>query len=547
MDTERAFFRLIAESPTATLPRLVYADWLDDQNRGRAAKLVRLQARDCELREAPDADDDNLRDVKEAFEDFFPECRTHEERPIKLRDPFQLSVDWPGRRWVKRVGYRESHVNWNAERQPGRAGVRRMVRSLEALRLRFPLHTLNVLRPTVEQLDELLRHRVVESLFGLGISGVASPPATGDEWVRLVAAARLPRLATLSLTFQFSVSGFESLAAADFPSVTELCLHAHHLSPVGVRHLAGADWFRGLRWLDIDYAAEGSPPFDGLSEFPTMPRLDQLSIKRTALVVADLRAGLTAARFPRLRELNLFQTSLTADHARAIAGFPGPRLRCLELSRNAIGGDGLAAIAGAAFLPELRELYFGINGVTPDGLEKLAAAPCPRLERLLASHNPIGPSGLLELARGPAFGNLRWLDVSQKDTPARNRLGVTAADVVAFLRAGRWPRLRHLDLEALPVGVRGASVLASDPKFAGLRRLQLWGCRIGDAGATAILRSPHLQQIVKLGLEKNGLTTAPGLLAEPGVMPALGEVSVADNPLDPRVGRRIRRRPGVEV
>lgn len=546
MDTERAFFRLIAESPTATLPRLVYADWLDDQNRGREAKLVRLQIRDSELRNAPDPDDDDLRDVKEAFEDFVPEFRTHAPRSLKLRDPFRWSADWPGRAWVKRIGYCGSHVSWDAERQPGRAGVRRMARSLEAMQLTYPLHTLYAVGPTLEQLDELLRHRVVESLFGLGIYAVTTP-AAGNELVRLVAAARLPRLATLRLTFQFGVPGFEALAAADLPSVTELSLYAHHVTPAGVGHLAGADWFRGLRWLEIDHPADGSPPFDGFSDFPTMPRLDELIFNGTALVAADLRAGLTAARFPRLRELGLARTSLTPDHARAIAGFPGPRLRRLELCVNAIGSDGLAAIAGAAFMPELREFYFGINGVTPDGLEALAAAACPRLERLRASHNPIGPTGLMAIARGPAFGNLRWLDVSQKDTPARNRLGVTAADVVAFLRAGRWPRLRHLDLEALPVGIRGANVLATDPKFAGLRRLQLWGCRIGDAGATAILRSPHLQQIVKLGLEKNGLTTAPGLLAEPGVMPALGEVSVADNPLDPRVGRRIRRRPGVEV
>ena len=45
MNQERALLRAVAAEPDEDLPRLVYADWLDDHGRAEWAEFIRAQVR----------------------------------------------------------------------------------------------------------------------------------------------------------------------------------------------------------------------------------------------------------------------------------------------------------------------------------------------------------------------------------------------------------------------------------------------------------------------------------------------------------------------
>ena len=65
--------------------------------------------------------------------------------------------------------------------------------------------------------------------------------------------------------------------------------------------------------------------------------------------------------------------------------------------------------------------------------------------------------------------------------------------------------------------------VAANPSLAGLTRLNVDNCNIGNRGAEAILASPHLQNLVELRMSGNPITTGADALADPGVLPRLGE------------------------
>src|SRR5262245_2568400 len=51
MSSEEAFLQAIRETPDDDVPRLVYADWLDDHGRADRAELIRVQCRLARLPE----------------------------------------------------------------------------------------------------------------------------------------------------------------------------------------------------------------------------------------------------------------------------------------------------------------------------------------------------------------------------------------------------------------------------------------------------------------------------------------------------------------
>ena len=84
MPTRRAFLDAICADPDSDLPRLVYADWLDDRGGHRRAEFIRAR---CELARLPDGD---------------PRRAALAGRAEALFDPAWLPPGWeptPGRAW----------------------------------------------------------------------------------------------------------------------------------------------------------------------------------------------------------------------------------------------------------------------------------------------------------------------------------------------------------------------------------------------------------------------------------------------------------------
>jgi hypothetical protein len=116
-----------------------------------------------------------------------------------------------------------------------------------------------------------------------------------------------------------------------------------------------------------------------------------------------------------------------------------------------------------------------------------------------------------------------------------------------FLSALEAPELRHLELDFLPVGVRGAGALASRETFANLTRLGLTACGLREKGARAVVESPSLGNLAVLELANNNAGKGLSRLGDKSVMPRLAHANVCNNRVPKSPLARLRKRSGVQV
>ncbi len=107
------------------------------------------------------------------------------------------------------------------------------------------------------------------------------------------------------------------------------------------------------------------------------------------------------------------------------------------------------------------------------------------------------------------------------------------------------PELRHLALDDLPVGVRGAKVIAAGGTFANLTVLSLENCQLRETGTRTILESTALPNITELQLKNNNGGPALERLANPKCFPKLARCEISNNRLPTKLLSKLRKRPGV--
>lgn len=105
----------------------------------------------------------------------------------------------------------------------------------------------------------------------------------------------------------------------------------------------------------------------------------------------------------------------------------------------------------------------------------------------------------------------------------------------SMLDIDNFPSSRTLYLRGWRLEAAGARLLADDPQFIKVCRLDLSGNRIGDEGLEALLSSPRLRRISELRLEENGLSSAGvrALAASPRMMKELSVLDLSGNDLGP--------------
>jgi uncharacterized protein (TIGR02996 family) len=195
--------------------------------------------------------------------------------------------------------------------------------------------------------------------------------------------AGLTRLKYLELFARgLTDAGLECLTGP--PQLRMLRLLNTQVTDAGLGHLAGLSQ---LRWLDMRASAVRGV---GLKHLTRLTHLEKLSLNQTEVTGAGLEhlAGL-----PQLRELDLSQTRVRdagLEHLAALtqlrvlnlhqAWVKGPglvhlvglrRLEKLDLGRSRVRDAGLVHLAG---LTQLREVCLGGTSVTAAGREKLQAA-----------------------------------------------------------------------------------------------------------------------------------------------------------------------------
>lgn len=545
MGDEAALLKAIAADADEDTPRLVYADWLDENRPDRRpspasgpsarAEFIRTQ---CRLA-AGGFEDPEYPDLRVREHDLADWLNTHAGDPDPKLDGVFYSEVFDTGEWAD---YRRGFLDVVTFDDYGETAEETVETAEEALRDaldRTPARTLRLQDVTADEIALLVRRPVFARLRALQLDYLDG--GAEDEAVSAVAASpRSAGLRRLFIDLEVGSDGCKALAESRHLGNLESLAIDYPIPARAVKQFASSRWFRNLRRLHL--WAGGGDVLRVLSDLPPMPRLVSLTLREVGRAgPATLRRFAASEAFPRLAHLSLYGGRLKPEHVSALARGEWP-LRCLDLSQNEVRRAGCEAIAAAPFAPTLRALELSECGVSAGGVQALAGADSLRgLGWLDLAANPIGPGGLMALAESPHLRGLRALDLGRTNT---TRAPVSARDTLNFLSALDVPGLRRLSLDGLPVAVRGARVLASSPAFARLTQLRLEECGLGPRGAAAVVGSKTLTDLVSLSLAGNKVGASVRKLAEPRVFPRLAYCRLGTGIPKTAVARLLRR-PGV--
>lgn len=328
-----AFLAAIADRPDDDLPRLVYADWLDENGDPDRAEFIRTQ---IELANSPDHDPrrPGLRDREREL------LRTH-------KDAWTL----PGFRDISqhfRRGFVES-VNVTAEWLVGHPNALDAAGPLRGVRV----FTASSFIVRLADLPGLARLETLD-LTNTRFAGAA-------DLRRFFTVARLDKLRSLVVRNSNWWEGDELNALADTPvaaRLRSLDVSGNRIGDAGVRVLASR------------------PEFAGLTSFTY--RGDEIDYQM--LIHANGAAALAdSATLTRLRALDLGDQYIGEGGLRRLIHSPNAAgLERLVVDYNDLGdiSDGwVSDVVGSRHLGALRELVLCGNRLGPLGAEELAQWP----------------------------------------------------------------------------------------------------------------------------------------------------------------------------
>ncbi|HEY7309811.1 MAG TPA: TIGR02996 domain-containing protein [Gemmataceae bacterium] len=477
----KAFLQAIHDNPEDNTPRLVYADWLEENGDSARAEFIRVQ---CEKVRLPRwhrrwsllawrervllgrhehvwrAELPEILGVEwGAFErGFVHEVRV--DNGLVLSDHAEEICRSAPVRWATITGYQ----SW-PDCPP--------VPFLSGLRLELDLNALH------EEPDRVFQSPLLSKLKALDLSGLNME---GEQFVALGRTAQLGNLETLRLDDCFMGNGnLRPFAeSAQFRNLTTLSMKGNRygyyedarIRPADAALLARSPYLTQLRSLDVTGNEIDGPALFDLLESPHLTNLRELTLSNNRIAADDM---------PRLFEV---QT--------------GTRLHRLALDHNPIGDAGAQVLAGAAYCAELLDLDLDTCEITAKGVRTLTEAPWfGGLRRLNLNHNSAAADGAFALTRGCGSGEL--VELHLRD----NELDMEAVTLLADSPSLRG--LQTLDLSDNPLDEDGLRAVAASPHWTQLRELHLERCKLNGANLWMLTRAACLPGLLHLSLSDNAL------------------------------------------
>jgi uncharacterized protein (TIGR02996 family) len=541
MDQAQAFLQAIREDPDDDTPRLILADWWEDQHQSERAAFLRAQVRLASLPEYDPA----YPELEDEADDLLAR---HEEQWAAAVNPIALEWQWH-RGFIEQVTLSAEAFVEQGEELLASAPIRR-VRILGGpaeLRLFAQCPHANAL----SHLD-LAKGTWSESAFRVGWFRDADLlPLATSPWLRqlrsldlagqgiegpflraLVESGLFDRLERLELGGNQPLGdrALRTLAEARASRFVELGLRSTNITAHGLReifqsrnsaraHQQAESWPR-LRWfralggglLRMNHALT---ILREMRETPLVRRLSNLDLAwgggASSPISVDLVTELAqGSLLEGVTELDLTNSELRSEGAEVLVRSPHlGQLARLELSYGRLGSQGGEVLSNATTLGGLRHLGLASNHFGDEGVRALASGPLlGHLTRIDLEDNGIAGPGCKALFRVP-------VPVLRRLSLAGNDFGRYGPELLA---GSSWPeRLTWLDLSGCNLGPAGARALAECPGFRRLRVLRLAHCRLGDEGVRALADSPHLARLRELSLDSNDLYSpaAQALLDSP--------------------------------
>jgi uncharacterized protein (TIGR02996 family) len=544
MSTADALRRAIIDRPDDDLPRLAYADALDEAGDPARAEFIRVEV---ELARIPEHDP-----TRPALEDREHDLLAAHEVPwlgdlaSPGREPGDELVEWhwhrgfveevaasprwmldhadglfaahPARRWRVLAGQREDAL---LPHDPGRDRWVSLIEALDFGSFGHPVDASGFLLrygrfPSLKELDLACLpgashlDYVLECVGDPGRLKTIRCGGVADEAplnpLRLASLLRTARLTELTLpNTGLTTYGLRYLLAA--PCCRELAsldVRDNDLGPDAWRAFDAAPC--RLRELDLSGTPLGAFALDRVLGCDSTSELRSLELNRCGSAVANVRA-LAGSRFWRQAEdLRMHNGTIPARALEPLWEQPdGPAaLRALDLSDNYLYDAGVAELAAAEWSGSLTWLALSRNYLTDDAARTLAAGRFAHLRTLHLSYNhsrhlegddfagAITDAGAAALAEAPALANLRLLALSGTN------LGPDGVDA---LLNGRYWRLAGLGLGRCNLPAAAARVLAGSPRLRRLTYLDLsTNYGFGGDALLPLAESPHLCPLLELDL-----------------------------------------------
>jgi uncharacterized protein (TIGR02996 family) len=447
----------IREAPEDDAPRLVFADWLEDQ--GDEASLARAEFIRVQLRRARLPEDDPAQSELEA----------RELRLLKRWAPV-----WCGSHFLfRKVRFRRGFIEYVHLNMRHFLHHRRQVMALEPVRDVSLTGWWRAPDDLVRRVGGCEEWRHVETLR-IHHQGPHHHPRS--NLILLLESPHLSRLQALHCPqVQFEAEArrrFERLPV--LRQLTELhfpSLDAFNPNPPG-------EWFS-------DGGVASARQWGKLKALSLPPHLPIDLFRRFA--------GLPS--WKRLRALELGLPYGTDEPLSVLRDRMPDSLQHLHLS-GFPGADYSAADSFFDRMTELplRSLHLESISIPPRTLRRLLSRKSHwQLTQLRLTRCGLTDAHARAIAASPGATSLRSLDLSSNDD-------LRGAAARALFASEHLRSLVHLDLSGTRMGTEGAVALATAEGWDRLRTLRLWGTGLDRDGVRALLASPNLQHLTWLGV-----------------------------------------------
>jgi uncharacterized protein (TIGR02996 family) len=483
MSDRDALHASICANPDDDTPRLVFADWLDENGESKRAAFIRASIE--EFRQAT-ADTS-----ASAVHEFFS---SNLIRASVLLDWSEVDLELHQLNTVFRTtGTLHFQPTERSEKLPRIKGVK-----YDFINRGFFNH-IHITNPA-----QFLKHR--KTIF-------RSTPITSlwfdrlglDQAKELLGSDDLGQIRELGFGENVSPEAIHVLGNhRDAVGVRKLKMVAGEQGQEQFEALAAGTYWRGVKWFEVS-------------------NLDGVDSSAPDLIMSDL---LNRPQFQRIQRLHAWGNDLGDLTARAIATGALSELRFLDLERNNIENAGALAIARSKSLPNLRYLDLSSNSLSGEAVSALIATPklpdltVLRLDGIPRNHLEIKP--LTNTSRGPS---LRILQIhgcelteatlsAMATCPAIHGLWLLSlascsmgdGELRALTTGTGLEHLKILNLSHNNLTLDGMRTLVQWPATAGMRWLDLSGNKIGDEGAKELVESQYLKNLRHLTVGGSGTT-----------------------------------------
>jgi uncharacterized protein (TIGR02996 family) len=372
---ESALLAAICAAPEDDSPRLVYADWLEENGKAERAELIRVQ---CALAAVSGADPRRV-DLEVRAEELLVahEQEWRNEVPTWVRDAARFQ-----RGFVTqiRAGTRSflSKGGGPLKRAPitdvrlGKVGAQ--LPALAACRHLTSIRDLHLEDVAIAVLAPLADSPHLEKLRGLHLEGFFDYPRTVEQLEPLLAAPSFRPLAAFSLHALQIHDPAHLDRLLSFPAIAQLeylKFYNNVIDDRGAERLAQTPSLAGLRELDLcgswNLTDEGlralaTSPYlanlerlglggargvtdaglKSLAESPYLRRLTDLSLEFTGVSDAGIETLVSASRLPNLSRVGVFHVRVDELRWKAWRSFRPPNLyvRCIWIRDHRQSGAG---------------------------------------------------------------------------------------------------------------------------------------------------------------------------------------------------------------